>query len=112
MPESATAMPPAPVSVAAFDLSPEQQEMYPLARRMDDEEWWPAEAFARLGAEGYLGISIPAAYGGAGLDLVNTGLVAQAFSRWNHALGLSWIAHDNLCANNLYRHGTEAQRRR
>jgi isovaleryl-CoA dehydrogenase len=124
MPESATAMPSAPVSAAAFDLSPEQreildaadryaqQEMYPLARRMDDEEWWPAEAFARLGAEGYLGISIPAAYGGAGLDLVNTGLVAQAFSRWNHALGLSWIAHDNLCANNLYRHGTEAQRRR
>ena len=25
---------------------------------------------------------------------------------------MSWIAHDNLCANNLYRHGTEAQRRR
>jgi isovaleryl-CoA dehydrogenase len=79
---------------------------------MDDEEWWPAEAFARLGQEGYLGITIPAAYGGAGLDLMSTGLVAQAFSRWNHALGLSWIAHDNLCCNNLYRHGSEAQRRR
>jgi isovaleryl-CoA dehydrogenase len=122
--ETATATPAASASAPAFDLSPEQreildaadryaqQEMHPLARRMDDEEWWPAEAFARLGAEGYLGISIPPAYGGAGLDLVNTGLVAQAFSRWNHALGLSWIAHDNLCANNLYRHGTEAQRRR
>jgi isovaleryl-CoA dehydrogenase len=122
--ETATAMPSTPASAAAFDLSAEQreildaadryaqQELHPLARRMDDEEWWPAEAFARLGAEGYLGISIPAAYGGAGLDLVNTGLVAQAFSRWNHALSLSWIAHDNLCANNLYRHGTEAQRRR
>jgi isovaleryl-CoA dehydrogenase len=78
---------------------------------MDNEEWWPAEAFARLGQQGYLGITIPQAYGGAGLDLVSTGLVAQAFSRWNHAFGLSWIAHDNLCANNLYRHGTEAQRR-
>jgi isovaleryl-CoA dehydrogenase len=122
--ETATAVQSAPPSAAAFDLSTEQrdildaadryaqQELHPLARRMDDEEWWPAEAFARLGAEGYLGISIPAAYGGAGLDLVSTGLVAQAFSRWNHALGLSWIAHDNLCANNLYRHGSEAQRRR
>src|SRR6202050_4363862 len=121
--ESATAIESAPRTASAFDLNPEQlevldaadryarEEMYPLARRMDDEEWWPAEAFARLGQEGYLGITIPAAYGGAGLDLMSTGLVAQAFSRWNHALGLSWIAHDNLCCNNLYRHGNEAQRR-
>jgi len=122
--ESATAIEAAPRPASDLNLSPDQlevldaadryarQELYPLARRMDDEEWWPAEAFARLGQEGYLGITIPQAYGGAGLDLVSTGLVAQAFSRWNHALGLSWIAHDNLCCNNLYRHGNEAQRRR
>src|SRR6202049_3249081 len=122
--ESAAAIESAPRSASAFDLSPAQlevldaadryarQELYPLARRMDDEEWWPAEAFERLGQDGYLGITIPEAYGGAGLDLVSTGLVAQAFSGWNHALGLSWIAHDNLCCNNLYRHGNEAQRRR
>ena len=88
--ETATATPAASVSASAFDLSPEQreildaadryarQEMHPLARRMDDEEWWPAEAFAQLGAEGYLGISIPPAYGGAGLDLVNTGVTCPA----------------------------------
>lgn len=89
-----------------------REELYPLARRMDEEEWWPAEAFARLGTEGYLGITVPQTYGGAGLDLLSAGLVAEAFSRWNHAFGLSWIAHDNLCVNNLYRHGTEEQRRR
>ncbi len=32
--------------------------------------------------------------------------------RWNHALALSYIAHDNLCANNIYRNGNEAQRRK
>ncbi len=109
---------------SAFDLSAEQQQileaadryarqqLQPLARRMDDEEWWPAEAFERLGPEGYLGIAVPPHYGGAGLDLMSTGLVAQAFSRWNHAFGLSWLAHDNLCTHNLYRHANEAQRRR
>jgi len=51
-------------------------------------------------------------YGGAGLDLVAAGLVLQGFSRWNHAMALSWVAHDNLCANNLYRNGSEAQRRK
>jgi isovaleryl-CoA dehydrogenase len=38
--------------------------------------------------------------------------VLQAFSRWNHALGLSWVAHDNLCVNNIYRNASEALRRR
>ncbi|HEY3730127.1 MAG TPA: acyl-CoA dehydrogenase family protein [Steroidobacteraceae bacterium] len=124
MPESAAASPSTPAAAAtAFDLTAEQREvleaadrygreqLHALAPRMDAEEWWPAEAFARLGQDGYLGITIPQAYGGAGLDLVSTGLVAQGFSRWNHAFGLSWLAHDNLCANNLYRHGNEAQRR-
>ena len=44
------------------------------------------------------------------MGLVETGLVAQAFARWNHALALSWLAHDNLCANNLYHNGSEAVR--
>ncbi len=89
-----------------------RQQLYPLAARMDEQEWWPADAFAALGSQGLLGITVPQAYGGAGLDLVCAGLVAQAFSRWNHAFGLSWIAHDNLCTHNLYRHANESQRRR
>ncbi|HEY7928688.1 MAG TPA: acyl-CoA dehydrogenase family protein [Steroidobacteraceae bacterium] len=88
-----------------------REELYPLAARMDEQEWWPPEILARLGAEGFLGITVPQSYGGAGLDLTSAGLVAEAFSRWNHAIGLSWIAHDNLCAHNLFRHASEAQRR-
>jgi isovaleryl-CoA dehydrogenase len=107
-----------------FDLSEDQRqildaadlyarnELYPLARRMDDEEWWPAEAFAKLGRDGYFGITMPPDYGGVGGDLFTSGLVLQAFSRWNHALGLSWVAHENLCANNIYRNANEAQRRK
>lgn len=87
-------------------------ELYPLSQRMDDEEWWPDEAFRRIGANGYLGATIPEPYGGAGLDLLGAGLVLQGFSRWNHALALSVVAHDNLCANNIYRNGNEEQRRR
>lgn len=87
-------------------------ELYPLSRRMDDEEWWPDEAFRQIGANGFLGATIPEQYGGAGLDLLQAGLVLQGFSRWNHAMALSVVAHDNLCANNIYRNGNEEQRRR
>jgi isovaleryl-CoA dehydrogenase len=87
-------------------------ELYPLAERMDRDEWWPAEAFAKIGATGYFGVPIPERYGGAGLDLFASALVLQAFARWNHALALSWVAHENLCLFNIFRNASEAQRQR
>ncbi|SEO42483.1 isovaleryl-CoA dehydrogenase [Salinihabitans flavidus] len=107
-----------------FELDPEQaaildhadrfarNELYPLAERMDREEWWPEDAFPKIGETGFFGATIPDEYGGAGMDLLSAGLVLQGFSRWNHAMGLSVVAHDNLCANNIYRNGNEAQRRK
>ncbi|CAN5919435.1 isovaleryl-CoA dehydrogenase [soil metagenome] len=89
-----------------------KNELYPLSSRMDNEEWWPPEAFAQIGATGYFGVPVPETYGGAGLDLFASALVVQAFSRWNHALALSWVAHENLCLYNIYRNADEAQRKR
>jgi isovaleryl-CoA dehydrogenase len=89
-----------------------KNELYPLSQRMDNEEWWPPEAFAQIGSTGYFGIPVPERYGGVGLDLFASGLVVQAFSRWNHALALSWVAHENLCLYNIYRNADEAQRQR
>lgn len=106
-----------------FDLNSEQQEildqadrfafneLYPLAEKMDNEEWWPEDAFGKLGDIGYLGITVPEAYGGAGMDIFTSGLILQAMSRWNHAFALSWVAHDNLCVNNIYANGNEDQRK-
>ncbi len=111
-------------SVAEFDLGDDhqqfldladkysRQELYPLAEKMDLEESWPDGLFEKLGGDGYLGITIPEEFGGAGSDLFTSGLVLQAMSRWNHAAALSWVAHDNLCANNIYRNGNDAQRRK
>ncbi|HLG88612.1 MAG TPA: acyl-CoA dehydrogenase family protein [Alphaproteobacteria bacterium] len=107
-----------------FDLSDDQREMldaadryarnelFPLAERMDNEEWWPDHIFPQLGKDGYFGITVPPDYGGVGGDLFTSALVLQAFSRWNHALGLSWVAHENLCLNNIYRNANEAQKRK
>lgn len=107
---------------AWFDLADDQQvvldaadrfartELYSLAPRMDAEEWWPPDAFRRIGAQGYFGITVPADLGGSGADLFTSGLVLQAFSRWNHALALSWVAHENLCLNNILRNSSPVQR--
>ena len=89
-----------------------RKELAPLSRRMDDEEWGLPEAFARIGAAGFMGATVPADYGGAGMDLFASGLVCQAFARWNPAMALSWAAHDNLCVNNIFRNASDAQRRK
>src|SRR3546814_19849337 len=64
-------------------------ELYPLAERMDAEEWWPADIMRRLGEAGYLGITTPSQLGGLASDVFTAGLIAQAFARWNPALALS-----------------------
>lgn len=95
---------------AVLDLADRfgRNELAPLAPRMDDEEWFPEGIFERLGAQGLLGATIDEAYGGAGMPLFEAGLVVQAFARWNHALALSYVAHDNLCANNIANNASEA----
>jgi isovaleryl-CoA dehydrogenase len=84
-----------------------QKELYPLAQRMDDEEWWPGQAFPLIGETGYFGITAPEVYGGSGLDLMTSGLVLQAFGRWNHAMALAWVAHENLCLHNILRNAND-----
>ncbi|UYM17759.1 acyl-CoA dehydrogenase family protein [Endozoicomonas euniceicola] len=108
----------------AFALTPDQQnlmdyadrfareQLYPLCEKMDNEEWWPQDTFKEMGKLGLLGVTVPEQYGGAGLSILEAGLILQAISRWNHAFALSWVAHDNLCVNSLYNNGNEMIRQK
>lgn len=89
-----------------------QNEVYPLAQRMDNEEWWPDQIFPKIGATGFFGVTAPPELGGAGMDVFTSGLILQAISRWNHALGLAWVAHENLCLHNILRNGNEDQKKK
>jgi len=84
-----------------------KKELYPHAEKMDNEEWWPDGIFKKMGDAGLIGLTVDPKYGGAGMSYVQAGLVCQAFGRWNHAVALSWVAHDNLCLDNIYRNGSD-----
>ena len=83
-----------------------------LNERMDNEDYWPADAWPTIGKQGYLGLTVPPEYGGAGLDFLSAGMIGESLGYANPSLGLSHSAHDNLCANNIYLNGTEEQRAR
>jgi isovaleryl-CoA dehydrogenase len=89
-----------------------RKELYPLQQRMDDEEWWPEQTFPLFGENGYLGVMAPAELGGAGLDFFASGLVMQAVARWNPAIALSVLVHENLCMNNILANADHALCRR
>ncbi len=84
-----------------------KKELYPHAEKMDNEEWWPEDLFKKMGDAGLIGLTVDPKYGGAGMSYIQAGLVCQAFGRWNHAVALSWVAHDNLCLDNIYRNGSD-----
>lgn len=89
-----------------------KKELYPLSEKMDNEEWWPNEIFKKMGDLGLLGLTVDPKFGGAGMTYLQAGLVCQAFSKWNHAIALSWLAHDNLCLDNIYRNGSDLVRKK
>ncbi|WP_380877283.1 acyl-CoA dehydrogenase [Sphingomonas sp. DBB INV C78] len=108
----------------AFALTAEQQEIldtadgfardhfWPLQQKMDDEEWWPPQAMPELGRMGFLGVTAPSRFGGADSDMFTVGLITQGLARWNHSLALSYIAHENLCLNNIARNASDALKQR
>ena len=89
-----------------------QAELHGLLGRMDDEEWWPPHVMPRLGELGFLGVTVPERFGGAGSDVFTSGLITQGLARWNPAVALSYAAHDNLCVNNICRNADDALRAR
>jgi isovaleryl-CoA dehydrogenase len=89
-----------------------RDEFWPLQQRMDDEEWWPPQAMPALARMGFLGVTAPTQLGGAGGDFFTSGLITQGLARWNPAIALSYVAHENLCLNNIARNGSDEIRTR
>jgi len=75
---------------------------------MDNDEWWPPHIMPRLGEMGFLGVTARAVHGGAESDFFTSGLITQALARWNPAIALSYVAHENLCLNNIARNAGPA----
>ena len=85
-----------------------RREIAPIATRMDRDDWFPREVFARLGAEGFLGITLPESVGGLGLGYVAQAAILEEIARASPALALSVGAHSNLLADNLARNAAPA----
>jgi isovaleryl-CoA dehydrogenase len=87
-------------------------ELAPRAAQIDAKNEFPADMWKKLGEIGVLGMTIPEEYGGTGLGYTAHVLAMEEISRASGSVGLAYGAHSNLCVNNLFLNGSEAQRRK
>ena len=88
------------------------RELGPLQERIDEEDWMPQDFFKKLGGLGILGITIGEEYGGSAQGILMQLLAIESMSRICPGLAMSYAAHSNLCANNIFKNGSEDQKRK
>jgi alkylation response protein AidB-like acyl-CoA dehydrogenase len=84
----------------------------PNARRWDEEERFPAELVPHLAELGLLGIRIPEAYGGSGLDTLAYAVIVEEIARFDGSLALTIASHNGLGTGHIMRFGNDAQKRK
>jgi isovaleryl-CoA dehydrogenase len=89
-----------------------RKEIEPVAEEIDREDRFPEGIWQTLGDLGVLGLGIPEAYGGSGMDKFTFTLVVEQIARVSPGIALSYVAHSNLCAHNLEYNGTEEQKQK
>lgn len=89
-----------------------QKYIAPLAQEIDKTNQFPRELWKKLGSAELLGITIDKQYGGTAQGYFAQALAVEAISRASGSIGLAYGAHANLCANHIFRFGTEQQKQR
>src|SRR5262245_2484455 len=88
------------------------REVEPQAAVHDRDETFNLALFRRAGELGLLGVTLPAEYGGAGLDAVAACQLYEALSSSDPGFALAVLAHAVLFAQNLAVNGNAEQRQR
>ncbi len=89
-----------------------EREVEPQATEYNRAERFNIELFRKAGAQGFLGVTLPERFGGAGLDATAAVQLMEVLSTSDPAFALAVLAHSFLFAHNLAINGSEVQRER
>jgi glutaryl-CoA dehydrogenase len=89
-----------------------QEKLMPRVRDAFRNERTDPAIFREMGALGLLGLTLPAEYGGAGLNYVCYGLVAREIERVDSGYRSMMSVQSSLVMFPIHTYGSEAQRRK
>src|SRR5713226_1079566 len=107
-----------------FDLTEEQRlleqsvrewaarEVAPKIKELDRAHTFDKSLFPKMAALGLLGASVPAEYGGAGMDYVSLGIISEELEYVDTSLRVIMSVHAGLNCLSLLTWGTEDQKQR
>ncbi len=87
-----------------------QNEIAPLAKKVDENNEFPNILWEKFGELGLLGITADEDFGGTGLNYLSHCIVMEEISRASASIGLSYGAFSNLCVNQINRNGNHEQK--
>lgn len=87
-----------------------QQSVVPIAAEVDKNDRFPRELWPQMGELGLLGITAEEEYGGSAMKYTENCIVMEELSRASGSIALSYVAHSNLCINQITKFGTHEQK--
>ena len=88
------------------------ERVLPIIGDCFDAARFPAELVPEVAALGLLGCTLPAQYGGSGLNYVSYGLICQELERGDSGLRSFVSVQSSLCMYPIHAYGSEEQRLR
>jgi alkylation response protein AidB-like acyl-CoA dehydrogenase len=100
--------------IAIRDLARDfaQNELQPHAARWDIEGVFPPEILPKLAELGFMGLTVPEEYSGAGLDMLSAALVIEEIAKVCGSTALTLCAHNGLGTGHLFAFGSEEQKKK
>ncbi|CAG22986.1 isovaleryl-CoA dehydrogenase [Photobacterium profundum] len=86
------------------------EHIAPIAADIDKDNQFPNHLWSLFGEMGLLGVTVSEEYGGADMGYLAHVIAMEEISRASASVALSYGAHSNLCVNQIFRNGTQAQR--
>lgn len=87
-------------------------EVREKSRELDEKEQFSPELSKRMGELGLFGMTIPAEYGGQGVDYMSFIIAIEELARVDSSQAAILASHNSLGIGPLYCYGTEGQRKK